>query len=252
MRREAFLPRPAAIPPILHGKEGVAGSSPAEGLAQVSRSCTTEAPIARASAYSSPGRCLDRASVFVRLALDGREVGGLAVPTHSDLAAAAWLPHCGWSAEPCNDVVGRDRGLRRGSGGDPTHGARGGRDSSPRICRGTTTGRSTAMRTGTTQRHASSSSTGRTKAPALFAGFVLITALLALLKRRGAPSWVLLFVAGAGFAAAVTFVVGSMRPSGAPVIGWSLLWSIPLAPLRALGSDVNRDVGVRGWSCGRL
>ena len=54
--------------------------------------------------------------------------------------------------------------------------------------------------------------------------------------RRGrlAAHWAL----AAGFlalGAAIAFVVTRMSPPGAAVFGWPLVWSIPLAPLRALG-----------------
>lgn len=61
-----------------------------------------------------------------------------------------------------------------------------------------------------------------------------------LLHRLGKPVWTHVLAAGAGLAGAATAVVAAMHPSGAPVIGWPLLWSIPLAPVRLLGEPSVR------------
>ena len=40
---------------------------------------------------------------------------------------------------------------------------------------------------------------------------------------------------GAGVAGCATAVTAGMEPPGAPVVGWPLLWAVPLAPLRIFG-----------------
>jgi len=56
-----------------------------------------------------------------------------------------------------------------------------------------------------------------------------------LLRRRGVAAWAQLLAVLAGLAGAATCVVAGMAAPGAPVVGWPLLWAIPLAPLRVLG-----------------
>ena len=56
-----------------------------------------------------------------------------------------------------------------------------------------------------------------------------------LLRRRGAAAWLQLLALLAGIAGAATSVVAGMAAPGAPVVGWPLVWAIPLAPLRVLG-----------------
>jgi hypothetical protein len=72
------------------------------------------------------------------------------------------------------------------------------------------------------------------------AGAAALCVLLALglvlgLRRRRAPRWSQVLAAAAGAAGAATAVVAEMAPAGAPVVGWPLLWAIPLAPLRVFG-----------------
>jgi len=56
-----------------------------------------------------------------------------------------------------------------------------------------------------------------------------------LLRRNGVAPWAQLLALLAGVAAAATCVVAGMAAPGAPVVGWPLVWAIPLAPLRVLG-----------------
>jgi hypothetical protein len=73
--------------------------------------------------------------------------------------------------------------------------------------------------------------------------------------RRKASSALILLLAGAVVAIAMTVVIHQMHPSGAPVVGWPLLWAIALAPLRVLdpgfGPDEAFVVGVALWSSGK-
>jgi hypothetical protein len=61
------------------------------------------------------------------------------------------------------------------------------------------------------------------------------TGLALLLRRRGAASWAQLLAGLAGLAGAAGVVVTGMHESGAPVVGWPLVWAVPLAPLRLVG-----------------
>jgi hypothetical protein len=64
---------------------------------------------------------------------------------------------------------------------------------------------------------------------------VLAALLIAVRRRRLAPHWAL--VAGClALSAAVAVVIAGMSAPGAAVIGWPLIWTIPLVPLRAVGS----------------
>ena len=73
-------------------------------------------------------------------------------------------------------------------------------------------------------------------------------ALLYGLVRRASSPVVSALVAAALPAAAATVLVLEMRPAGAPVVGWPLLWALGLAPLRAVdpgfGGDAAFVVGV--------
>ena len=64
---------------------------------------------------------------------------------------------------------------------------------------------------------------------------LLAAGLVWMLRRRGAPTWTQLLCGLAGIAAAATAVIVGMEASGAPVVGWPLVWAIPLAPLRLAG-----------------
>jgi hypothetical protein len=84
------------------------------------------------------------------------------------------------------------------------------------------------------------SKAGGLGAPALAAlalGLLAVLAVLAVAvwRRRLAAHWAL--AAGClALGAAVAVVVARMSPPGAAVIGWSLVWSVPLLPLRAAGA----------------
>ena len=49
------------------------------------------------------------------------------------------------------------------------------------------------------------------------------------------PGWLQVLAGGAGIAGCATAVTAGMEPPGAPVVGWPLLWAVPLAPLRIFG-----------------
>src|SRR5207253_9402674 len=68
-----------------------------------------------------------------------------------------------------------------------------------------------------------------------------------LLRRRRllSPEWALVLGALA-FSLAAAAVISQMQPPGAAVFGWSLVWSLPLFPVRALG---QLDPGV-AWGFG--
>ena len=76
----------------------------------------------------------------------------------------------------------------------------------------------------------------------------LVVVLLALaavaarwLYRRGKEGWVVVaLAAGAGLVGSVLAL--RMSSSGAPTIGWPLIWSIPLLPYRALGFPLDPDI----------
>ena len=62
-------------------------------------------------------------------------------------------------------------------------------------------------------------------------------------RRRAAAAHVALVVATVA-AAAATLVVIEMRPVGAPVVGWPLLWAVALAPLRLLDPGFGPDAAI--------
>ena len=70
----------------------------------------------------------------------------------------------------------------------------------------------------------------------LLGGVALVVAV-----RRKAPPALIVLIAGAVGAIAMTVVVHQMHPSGAPVVGWPLLWAIGLAPLRVLDPGFGPD-----------
>ena len=70
----------------------------------------------------------------------------------------------------------------------------------------------------------------------LFGSIALVIAV----RRKASPALILL-VAGAVIAIATTVVIARMHPSGAPVVGWPLLWAIGLAPLRVLDPGFGPD-----------
>jgi hypothetical protein len=91
-------------------------------------------------------------------------------------------------------------------------------------------------------------SAARSPATAAIAAAALLVgaAAVLLLQRAGRPLWTQLLAAGAALAAAATAVVAAMAPSGASVVGWPLVWSVALAPVRAFG-EPSLDVA---WSLG--
>jgi hypothetical protein len=62
----------------------------------------------------------------------------------------------------------------------------------------------------------------------------LAVVLVVLLRRRRLPAWLAVLIGAAALCAASAIVITRMNPGGAAVIGWSLLWSVPMLPLRAL------------------
>lgn len=71
------------------------------------------------------------------------------------------------------------------------------------------------------------------------AGVVLIVA--AWRRRTIGRHW-LVALGASGFAVVVSIAVSQMHPPGAPVVGWPLLWSLPMLPYRALGGPLDSDV----------
>ena len=89
---------------------------------------------------------------------------------------------------------------------------------------------------------------GRVSVPvALVLGAVLAAAVLTLRRTwRGPKRWLGILVGGGAVALAALAVVDELAPPGAPVIGWPLLWAVPLAPYRLLaepGPDVAFGFG---------
>ena len=71
----------------------------------------------------------------------------------------------------------------------------------------------------------------------------LLVALAVYLRRvwRTPRRWLGLLAAGGWVALTAAVVVHQMTPPGAPVVGWPLVWAIPLAPYR-LAADPSLDV----------
>jgi hypothetical protein len=59
--------------------------------------------------------------------------------------------------------------------------------------------------------------------------------------RRLAREW-LIVLGAAGFSLLVAAGIAGMDPSGAAVVGWPLLWSLPMLPYRALGFPLDSDI----------
>ena len=66
-------------------------------------------------------------------------------------------------------------------------------------------------------------------------------AIVLVARRRRAPSWLLALLVGGWISLAATVVIVRMQPSGATVVGWPLVWALPLAPLRALDPGFGPD-----------
>ena len=82
---------------------------------------------------------------------------------------------------------------------------------------------------------------------ALVAALALLTlaGAVALVRAwRGKPAlrgW-LVAAAGAWFALLSALAVTQMNPPGAAVVGWPIVWSLPMLPYRALGLSLDQDV----------
>lgn len=86
--------------------------------------------------------------------------------------------------------------------------------------------------------------TGRVPWPLLALAITAVAAVavvaVRLWARRDLRPWLTVAVA-ATLALAVTLPVLEMEPSGSAVFGWSLLWSLPLFPYRALGPTLDYE-----------
>jgi hypothetical protein len=78
-------------------------------------------------------------------------------------------------------------------------------------------------------------------APFAAAVVVATVCLLLAARRLRIAAWLVALIAGTGLAAIATVVAAEMHRSGAMVIGWPLLWAIPLAPLRLLDPSFGPD-----------
>ena len=87
----------------------------------------------------------------------------------------------------------------------------------------------------------------RTALPVAAVMIIAISAIL-VVRRTRAPAWSVALLAGGATAAIASVVVFAMQPSGAPVVGWPLVWAIPLFPIRifdpGLGPDAAFGVGL--------
>jgi hypothetical protein len=77
----------------------------------------------------------------------------------------------------------------------------------------------------------------------LFAAAVVGAAAITFAWRRRLvrPAW-LIVAATSLFALVVSAVVTQMKPPGAAVFGWPLVWSLPMLPWRALGGPLDPDI----------
>lgn len=86
---------------------------------------------------------------------------------------------------------------------------------------------------------------GRVPLPLVALGLLVLTAVdfvtIRLWPRRELRPWL---VAAGGVAAGSTLALPilQMEPSGSAVVGWSLLWAVPLFPYRALGLPLDYEV----------
>jgi hypothetical protein len=62
------------------------------------------------------------------------------------------------------------------------------------------------------------------------------------LRRRSVGRHWLVALGALGFALVVSIAVSQMHPPGAAVFGWSLVWSLPMLPYRALGAPLDPDI----------
>ena len=90
------------------------------------------------------------------------------------------------------------------------------------------------------------SSLGRVQKPLLLAAALLVvgTTVAAVMLWRRSPErrWLAVLLPPAALSLAIVLPIRQMSPPGAAVFGWSLLWSIPMFPIRAVGLDPNPDV----------
>ncbi len=63
-----------------------------------------------------------------------------------------------------------------------------------------------------------------------------------LLWRRPARRWLAVVISVSAASAVVAVVIRQMEPAGAPVVGWPLVWAVPMLPYRALGLPLDADV----------
>jgi hypothetical protein len=73
-------------------------------------------------------------------------------------------------------------------------------------------------------------------------GFAAVAAVTLRAWHRGTRRAWLVVLPAAAFAAAVVVAVLEMEPTGTPVFGWSLVWSLPLLPYRALGLPLDYEI----------
>ena len=85
--------------------------------------------------------------------------------------------------------------------------------------------------------------TRRVPVPVALALAALLVGAAIVVRRTwtGPRRWFGLLVGGAALALAAAAVVHELDPPGAPVIGWPLIWAVPLAPYRLL-ADPGPDV----------
>jgi hypothetical protein len=86
------------------------------------------------------------------------------------------------------------------------------------------------------------SAAGRGAVPLALVLVVGITAVVLAARRLGTRNWVVMVLAGCVVSAATVILILRMYPAGTPAIGWSLLWAVPLAPLRVLDPGLDPDV----------
>jgi hypothetical protein len=86
------------------------------------------------------------------------------------------------------------------------------------------------------------SAVGRGAVPLAIVLVVGVSAVVLAARRLGARNWATVVLAGCVVSAATVVLVLKMYPAGIPAIGWSLLWAVPLVPLRVL--DPGLDPGI--------
>jgi hypothetical protein len=88
-------------------------------------------------------------------------------------------------------------------------------------------------------------SIGRVPKPLLLLAVLLVAAAtgaaVVLWRRSPGLRWLALLLPAGALSLALTLPVHRMQPPGAAVFGWSLLWSLPMIPIRALGRGPGPD-----------